>query len=84
MEGKASLVSRCGGPLGVSLLLLTIVSYLLILYAAAYPITLLYGFVAVCNAVLLILHILIALFRAYPNRILFQTMMLQAKCNMAS
>ncbi|WP_035607531.1 sensor domain-containing diguanylate cyclase [Edwardsiella tarda] len=62
MEGKASLVSRCGGLLGVSLLLLTIVSYLLILYAAAYPITLLYGFVAVCNAVLLILHILIALF----------------------
>ncbi|AOV96143.1 diguanylate cyclase [Edwardsiella hoshinae] len=62
MEGKAPRVSRCGGPLGVSLLSLTIISYILILYAAEYPITLLYGFVAVCNAVLLILHLLIAIF----------------------
>ncbi|GAB4591094.1 hypothetical protein ETAR_06970 [Edwardsiella tarda] len=41
--------------------MLTTISYPLILYAA-YPITLLYGFVAVCSAALLTLHISIALF----------------------
>ncbi|WP_392404852.1 MASE4 domain-containing protein [Edwardsiella piscicida] len=62
MKWITTLLSRGGGPLGILLLFLTLVCYCLIFLTAAQPMVLLRGFIAVCNAILLIMHIFIALF----------------------